>query len=104
MAPAELDFCAAAPQRKMTGMDLSARMLPALRTAGVPAAATTPENRETENNLRAALAQAPGNLEAYRQLGEFYFRSHRYRKPLHCRKPRIKSIPRIAQLELFSEA
>jgi tetratricopeptide (TPR) repeat protein len=42
------------------------------------AAAATPEIREMENKLRAALAAAPGNFEANHQLGEFYFRAQRY--------------------------
>src|SRR5712692_7644466 len=56
-----------------------ARETAALKSRGVgTATATSAENRETENKLRAALAQTPGNFEANRQLGEFYLRSQRY--------------------------
>jgi tetratricopeptide (TPR) repeat protein len=56
-----------------------ARETAALKSRGVgTATATSTENRETENKLRAALAQTPGNFEANRQLGEFYLRSQRY--------------------------
>jgi tetratricopeptide (TPR) repeat protein len=40
------------------------------------------EGRETENKLRAALAQAPGSFEANYHLGEFYFASERYREAI----------------------
>src|SRR5216683_5731121 len=48
------------------------------RGAGTTTTATNPENRETENKLRAALAQAPGSFEANHELGQFYLRSERY--------------------------
>lgn len=40
------------------------------------------ETNESENKLRAALAQAPGSFEANRQLGEFYFLAERYREAI----------------------
>lgn len=57
-----------------------ARETAAFKSSGATgtAAAATPENRETENKLRAALAAAPGNFEANHRLGEFYFRSQRF--------------------------
>lgn len=36
-------------------------------------------SKESEDNLRAALLQAPGSFEANHQLGAFYLRSERYR-------------------------
>jgi len=57
-----------------------ARETAAFKSGGATgsAAAATPENRETENKLRAALAAAPGNFEVNHQLGEFYFRAQRF--------------------------
>jgi len=40
------------------------------------------EANESENKLRALLADAPGSFEANHQLGEFYFRSGRYRESI----------------------
>jgi tetratricopeptide (TPR) repeat protein len=57
-----------------------ARETAAFKSGGASGTAVpaTPENREAENRLRAALAAAPGDFEANHQLGEFYFRSRRY--------------------------
>jgi tetratricopeptide (TPR) repeat protein len=38
--------------------------------------------RESEGNLRAAVAQAPGSFEANHQLGEFYSAAERYREAI----------------------
>jgi tetratricopeptide (TPR) repeat protein len=40
---------------------------------------STGKERESESNLRAALARTPGSFEANHQLGEFYFREAKYR-------------------------
>lgn len=39
-------------------------------------------SRESENKLRANLAQAPGSFEANHQLGEFYFASEKYKEAI----------------------
>jgi len=38
------------------------------------------ETKESESKLRAALIESPGSFETNYQLGEFYFRSGRYRE------------------------
>jgi tetratricopeptide (TPR) repeat protein len=48
--------------------------------AGVPGSPGAREAGESESNLRAALAGAPGSFDANHQLGEFYFRAGRYRE------------------------
>jgi tetratricopeptide (TPR) repeat protein len=42
----------------------------------------TPKLSDSENNLRAAAAQSPGNFEANHRLGEFYLRSEKYREAI----------------------
>jgi len=40
------------------------------------------ETKESESKLRAALIESPGSFETNYQLGEFYFRSERYREAI----------------------
>jgi tetratricopeptide (TPR) repeat protein len=61
--------------------DALARDTAALKAA--PGTSTSaPRSPETESKLRAALVEQPGSYEANQQLGDFYFRSQRYREAI----------------------
>src|SRR5262249_20828917 len=61
--------------------DALARDTAALKTA--PGTSTSASGSpETESKLRAALVEQPGSYEANQQLGDFYFRSQRYREAI----------------------
>ncbi|GAC1703052.1 MAG: hypothetical protein NVS9B4_09990 [Candidatus Acidiferrum sp.] len=80
-----------------TSEDLAREAAALKADSGKSSAAATgakKENRETENKLRATLANAPGNFTANHELGEFYLRTEKYREAVPLLQAAYQMNPR----------